>query len=79
MQYTVILTPVNMTISDTYGDFLQNINCIYMLFTSQLKPMPQPERRAGDSRGKVLCSYFSIVPTVRVKYQGFVIYRQIWL
>ena len=39
---------------------------------------PQPQRREGDSRGKVLCIYFSIVPAVLRKYQGFVLYRQIW-
>ena len=36
------------------------------------------QRRAGDSRGKVdgkvLCFYFSIVPAVQRKCQGFVLY-----
>ena len=39
---------------------------------------PQPRRRARDSRGKVLCFYFSNVSAVPRKYQGFVSYRQIW-
>ena len=39
---------------------------------------PQPRRRAGDILGKMLCFYFSIVPTVPRKYQEFVLYGQIW-
>ena len=35
-----------------------------------------PEVGGGDSRGKVLCFYFSIVPAVPRIYQGFVLYRQ---
>ena len=37
---------------------------------------PQSRGRAGDSRGNVRCFYFCIVPAVRGKYPGFVLYRQ---
>ena len=50
-----------------------------MLCPSHLQPRPpKPRRRVGDSRRKVLCFYFSIVSAVPRKYQGFVLYRQIW-
>ena len=39
-------------------------------------PHPHPRGRAGDSCGNERCFYFCIVPAVRGKYQGLVLYRQ---
>ena len=53
-------------------------NYTHELCTSLYPRPPQARKRVGDSSGKVLCFYFSIVPAVPRKYLGFVLYRQIW-
>ena len=69
-----------ITVPSTDLELLEGDNILMhkSFVTTPPPPPPPPPPSPKGGQGIELCFYFSIVPAVQRKYQGFVLYRQTW-